>query len=182
MNSSWMIYGANGYTGTLIAELAVARGDRPILAGRTRGALAPLAHRLGRELRVFELDDAGEIERARRDVALVLHCAGPYQDTAAPIVDACLATRTHYLDLTGEVDVLEEIFRLHEQAQSAGIVATARSSRRARRATVAKCRFAADLPTSRPCRGQMCRRQGGPPTSATSRSTPPCPACSLGPW
>ncbi|MDT7790418.1 MAG: hypothetical protein QOF58_8837, partial [Pseudonocardiales bacterium] len=33
---TWMVYGANGYTGRLIAELAVKRGERPILAGRSK--------------------------------------------------------------------------------------------------------------------------------------------------
>jgi short subunit dehydrogenase-like uncharacterized protein len=35
MPKSWMIYGANGYTGELIAREVVSRGLMPVLAGRT---------------------------------------------------------------------------------------------------------------------------------------------------
>ena len=34
-HSTWMIYGATGTTGTLIAEEAVRRGHQPVLAGRS---------------------------------------------------------------------------------------------------------------------------------------------------
>ena len=39
MSGSWMIYGANGYTGELAAREAVARGLRPVLAGRNAAAV-----------------------------------------------------------------------------------------------------------------------------------------------
>ena len=41
----WMIYGAYGYSGALLAEEAVKRGHRPLLAGRSAAKLAPLAAR-----------------------------------------------------------------------------------------------------------------------------------------
>ena len=52
---TWLLYGANGYTGTLVARLAVARGERPVLAGRSAGKVAALADELGLEHRVFGL-------------------------------------------------------------------------------------------------------------------------------
>ena len=42
-NRQWMIYGANGYTGELIAREAVERGSEPVLAGRSAGKIEPLA-------------------------------------------------------------------------------------------------------------------------------------------
>ena len=42
-----MIYGANGYTGRLIARHAVERGLKPVLAGRNREAVTALAAELG---------------------------------------------------------------------------------------------------------------------------------------
>ena len=54
----WMIYGANGYTGRLAAKEAVARGLRPILAGRRRDELEALGRELGLEVRVFDLEPA----------------------------------------------------------------------------------------------------------------------------
>ncbi|ATE52996.1 MULTISPECIES: saccharopine dehydrogenase family protein [Actinosynnema] len=116
---TWMVYGANGYTGALIAELAVARGERPVLAGRNGHKVAAAAQRLGLEHRVFPLADAG----AHLDgVDAVVNCAGPFSATWRPLVDACLRTRTHYLDITGEIDVFEGIAALDAEARRAGVV------------------------------------------------------------
>ncbi|NUT52964.1 MAG: saccharopine dehydrogenase [Saccharothrix sp.] len=116
---TWMVYGANGFTGRLVAELAVRRGLRPVLAGRDAAKVRPLAERLGLEHRVFGLQDA---VAALADVDVVAHCAGPFSATSAPMVDACLATRTHYLDITGEVDVFEAVSRRDDDARRAGVV------------------------------------------------------------
>src|SRR5688572_24943205 len=59
--SNWLIYGANGYTGALIAREAVRRGLRPVLAGRDAPAVAALANELGLEARAFPLDDAASL-------------------------------------------------------------------------------------------------------------------------
>lgn len=117
-----MLYGASGYTGTLTAELAVARGLRPLLAGRSRRKLAPLAERLGLEARVLSLDEPAELERGLEGVAAVLHMAGPFAGTSAPMVDACLRARCHYLDITGEFSVFEAIWPRHAAAIAAGVV------------------------------------------------------------
>src|SRR5689334_1042164 len=98
---TWLIYGANGYTGALAARLAVARGEQPVLAGRDARAVAGLAAELGLEHRSFEVADAAA---ALADVDVVAHCAGPFAVTSAAMVDACLATGTHYLDVTGEIE------------------------------------------------------------------------------
>jgi len=121
MATSWMIYGANGYTGKLAAELARARGLTPILAGRRRDPIDALGKALQLPTRVFALDDAGAARSALADVAAVLHCAGPYSATARPMVDACLATQTHYLDVTGEIGVFEAIHARDGEARAAGV-------------------------------------------------------------
>ncbi|MCC8244773.1 saccharopine dehydrogenase family protein [Saccharothrix luteola] len=116
---TWMVYGAYGFTGTLVAELAVRRGLRPVLAGRDAAKVRPLAERLGLEHRVFDLHDAAD---ALQDVEAVAHCAGPFSSTSGPMVDACLATKTHYVDITGEIDVFEAVSRRDEDAKRAGVV------------------------------------------------------------
>lgn len=118
----WMLYGATGYTGTLTAELAKARGLTPVLAGRTRSKLEPLAERLGLELRVFDLDDTERVRRELSGFRAVLHMAGPFRTTSAPLVDACLRSRCHYLDITGEFAVFEAIWPRHDHAVQAGVV------------------------------------------------------------
>ncbi len=119
---SWMIYGANGYTGALAAREAARRGQKPILAGRSRAPLEALAAELGLELRVFALDGAEPPARFLAGVRLVLHCAGPFSATAAPMMAACLTVRAHYLDITGEISVFELAPTLDSAARVAGIV------------------------------------------------------------
>jgi len=112
----WMIYGANGYTGELIAREAVRRGHRPILGGRNAEKIEALARELSCEARVFDLD---RIDLA--GAALVLHCAGPFVLTSAPMVDACLGDGAHYLDITGEISVFEAIMRRDAEAKARGV-------------------------------------------------------------
>ena len=112
-----MIYGASGYTGQLIAELAKAKGRAPILAGRSEDKIRPLAQRLGLAWRAFPLDKP-QLE----GVGLVLHCAGPFSQTSRPMVDACLAARAHYLDVTGEVEVFEAVLARDAEARERGVV------------------------------------------------------------
>src|SRR4051794_33857902 len=81
----YLIYGANGYTGALIAREAAARGQRPILAGRNAEALSALAGELGLEHRVFDLSDPTRVQEGIRDVRAVLHCAGPFFHTYGPV-------------------------------------------------------------------------------------------------
>jgi short subunit dehydrogenase-like uncharacterized protein len=119
---SWMLYGANGYTGEMTARAAVAAGLRPVLAGRSRAPLEALARELGLEARVVGLDSPAALAGALAGVSLVLHCAGPFSATAAPMIDACLAARAHYLDITGEVAVFELAASLDAKARAAGIV------------------------------------------------------------
>lgn len=113
---SWMLYGAYGYTGTLLAEEAVRRGHRPLLAGRDETRLRPLAARLGLDYVAVSLEDSAALEAAVRGVALVLHAAGPYIHTARPMLQACMAGVTHYLDITGEIAALELAFAFSQRA------------------------------------------------------------------
>ena len=91
MQESWMIYGAAGYTGSLIAARAVECGHRPVLAGRSAPPVTALAERLGLPHRVLDLRDPVAMEAALDDVDLVLNAAGPFLHTAAPLARACLS-------------------------------------------------------------------------------------------
>jgi len=121
MAEPWLLYGANGYTGRLIARLAARRGLAPILAGRSAKRIEPLAAELGLDWRVAALEDPTALRRALGDLRAVVHAAGPFADTAAPMIDACLATGTHYLDITGEIEVFERIFARRAEAADAGV-------------------------------------------------------------
>ena len=118
----WFLYGANGYTARCIAEECARKGMRPLLAGRNASAMAELAAPFGFERRVFGLDNATELRSNIRGAKLVLNCAGPFSATAQPMMEACLAEGVHYLDITGEIDVIEAAAGLDGRAKAAGVI------------------------------------------------------------
>src|SRR6266478_192854 len=120
--ADFLIYGATGYTGSLIAHEAVRRGYRPILAGRNAVALAGLARKLELEQRVFPLDDPAAMIAGLRGVRAVLHCAGPFAHTSRPMADSCVRVSVHYVDITGEVEVFEALAARGGEAKKAGIM------------------------------------------------------------
>jgi short subunit dehydrogenase-like uncharacterized protein len=115
-----MIYGANGYTGRLIAEEAARRGLSPIVAGRSERPVREVGEAHGFEVRVFDLD--GEVAAHLDGVDAVLLAAGPFSRTSGPMVEACLATGTHYLDITGEIRIFEACQQRGDAAREAGCV------------------------------------------------------------
>ena len=119
---TWLLYGAYGYTGELIAREAAARGLHPILAGRNEAKLKPLAEELSLDWRAFALGDESAVAKQLDGCDAVLHCAGPFSKTAAPMMKACIAAGVHYLDITGELEVIEAAAALGEQAKEAGVV------------------------------------------------------------
>jgi short subunit dehydrogenase-like uncharacterized protein len=117
MAERWMIYGATGFTGRLLVRQAFDRGLTPRLAGRDEARLRRLATPLGFEYRAARLDDPAALARLLRGSRLVLNAAGPFADTAGPLVAACLATGAHYLDVTGELAVFAALERLDGEAR-----------------------------------------------------------------
>lgn len=120
--STWMLYGANGYTGQLMVEEAARRGETPILAGRRVEVVRPLAERHGLPYRTFELDDPAAIAQQLADVDAIALAAGPFSATSAPVVEACLRSGTHYTDITGEIDVFEACAARDVEAKRRGVV------------------------------------------------------------
>ncbi|MGQ9575408.1 MAG: saccharopine dehydrogenase family protein [Thermoguttaceae bacterium] len=118
---SWMLYGASGYTGRRIAELARQRGLRPVLAGRDAATVRALAERLDCPARVFPLRRVEAVAHRLHGVRAVLNCAGPFSATAVPMIEACLAAGVHYLDITGEIAVIEAAAARHDRAIAAGV-------------------------------------------------------------
>ncbi len=122
MNAKFLIYGANGYTGELITRMAAERGLRPILAGRNEAAIKALAEKHGLDYRVFSLDDTAKLDAALDEVAMVVHCAGPFSLTSRQMGEACIRTKTHYTDITGEISVFEACAAAGQKAKEAGIM------------------------------------------------------------
>lgn len=120
-DDAWLLYGAYGFTGELIAREAVERGHRPILAGRDGERTRTLAQELGLQTRVFGLDDPIALREGVRGVSAVVHAAGPFSRTWDAMTGACLAEGCHYLDVTGEIDVLEGIQSRDAEVRKAGL-------------------------------------------------------------
>lgn len=123
MTPTWMLYGANGFTGRLILQTALLRGHRPVVAGRHPQKVLELAQSHGLEARVFDLEHAQETRRALSGMRAVLLAAGPFSKTSAPVLDACLSERCHYFDITGEIQVMEDIYRRDSTIAQAGVIA-----------------------------------------------------------
>jgi saccharopine dehydrogenase (NAD+, L-lysine-forming) len=118
---TWMIYGAYGYTGRLVSALSAERGELPVIAGRDERRLRRLGEIFELEHRSFDLSDPATIARGLEGIDVVAHCAGPFSGTSRPMVDACLVTGTHYLDITGEIDVLEAVLARDREAREAEV-------------------------------------------------------------
>ena len=117
----WMIYGATGYTGKLIADKAIELGERPTLAGRNADKVRPMAEKLGLPWAAFSVDDADAVKAAIKDHDAVLSVAGPFSATAKQMMQSCIDTGTHYLDVTGEIAVFELAASLNDAAEEAGV-------------------------------------------------------------
>jgi len=120
MGDDLLIYGSYGYTGSMIAARAVGEGLSPTLAGRRSEPLERRASELGCDHRVFSLQHPEVVADRVGEYDVVLNCAGPFAGTAEPIVEACLSVGTDYLDIAGEVDVLEDLVQHDRDAEKAG--------------------------------------------------------------
>lgn len=119
---SFLIYGANGYTGELITRYAVEQGLRPILAGRNAIKIEELAKKHHLDYRIFSLDEVSRLDAVLQEVDMVLHCAGPFSLTSRPMVEACLRNRKHYTDITGEISVFEAMAALDDKAKASDVM------------------------------------------------------------
>jgi len=111
------VYGANGHTGKFVVAELRRRGIPVIAVGRDPS-------RLPADLpgRVAAIDDPAALDRALTGCAVVINCAGPFLDTAAPIVEAALRTGCSYLDVTAEQASAQSTFEIYDRlARDAGI-------------------------------------------------------------
>jgi len=119
---TFLIYGSYGYTGQLIVAGAVKEGFHPILAGRDEKQLRAQARRYSLECRVFSLEETAKLDSALLEVEAVLHCAGPFVHTFRQMAEACLRTKRHYVDISGEIPGFEALAAMGDQAKEAGIM------------------------------------------------------------
>jgi short subunit dehydrogenase-like uncharacterized protein len=122
MNGAVLVYGATGFSGDAIAVRLINAGHNVVLAGRNAAGVEARARELHAPARVFDLRDPQRVEAGLAGIAVVLHAAGPFQDTASPMMDACVRMGVHYLDLSGEWPVFAEAQRRGPEAEAAGVM------------------------------------------------------------
>lgn len=117
-----LIYGSYGYTGQLICKHALAKGLKPVIAGRDEQKTKKQAQELGLDYLVFDLNNHQKVVENLKPFQVVLHCAGPFMYTSLPMINACLEAKTHYLDITGEYQVFEQAYKMDEKAKAAEVL------------------------------------------------------------
>jgi short subunit dehydrogenase-like uncharacterized protein len=117
-----LIYGSYGYSGNLIVQECVRKKIPIILSGRDGVKLEQQAKSFNLSFETFDLSESDKLKSLLSRCSVVIHCAGPFRYTAKVMAKACLETKTHYLDITGEIGVFESLSKLHTQAQEAGIM------------------------------------------------------------
>jgi hypothetical protein len=118
------IFGAAGHTAKFVAEELRRRGHMPILCGRDAVKLQRLASEYrDADTRVASIHNSESLDRAFAGAAAVLNCAGPFADTAAPVIEAALRARIPYLDFAAEPQaVLDAFEQFDAPARQASIV------------------------------------------------------------
>ncbi len=117
-----VIYGSYGYTGKLIVEECLTKKLDVLLAGRNEEQLKKQSEQSGYPYKVVASDDTDGLKKLLEPAAIVIHCGGPFRHTAKAMSDACLATQTHYTDITGEYQVFESLPLLDQSAKEKGII------------------------------------------------------------
>ncbi len=122
MADAILIYGATGFTGRMIATEAIARGLPVVLAGRDANALAQLGEELNAPVFVASVEDLAALVPRLKQCGVLLNAAGPFEATAQPLIEACLTSGAHYLDIAGEPTVIEATAVRGAQAHARGVM------------------------------------------------------------
>ncbi|MGH8031821.1 MAG: saccharopine dehydrogenase family protein [Luteimonas sp.] len=117
------VFGAYGHTGRFVVAELRRRGWTPRLSGRDRDKLAALGKVFpSLQLRRASVEDPASLDRVLDGAVAVINCAGPFLDTAIPLIEAALRARIHYLDIAAEQQAVLGVFeRFADAAQQAGI-------------------------------------------------------------
>jgi short subunit dehydrogenase-like uncharacterized protein len=122
-----VLFGATGFTGGLTAEYLAQHGPAELrwaLAGRNRTKLEQVRQRIAKPdlpLLIADIGDADSMRQVAESARVVITTVGPYIHYGEPLVAACAAAGTDYVDLTGEPEFVDLMWlRYHGQAQESG--------------------------------------------------------------
>jgi len=122
MSNTIILYGSYGYTGKIIAQECKSKNLNVILSGRNKESLQKQSEETGYPYEVVDVSDSGALRNLLKKGTVVIHCGGPFQYTAKSMADACLETKTHYTDITGEHQVFEMLAGYDKKGTDAGIM------------------------------------------------------------
>lgn len=132
-----VVFGATGYTGTLVAKYLANRALNNnketfswAIAGRNKQKLEqvrtiaagqnPECKNL--QMIFADVTDQKSIDSMVAQTRVLLTTAGPYTLYGRPVVEACVRLGTHYVDLTGEVNFVKAtIDEFHAKAEAKGV-------------------------------------------------------------
>ncbi len=125
-----VLFGATGFTGALTAEYLAANapnGCRWAIAGRSREKLVAVRQRLAEinpscadlDLLIADVTDRDSLTEIAVRSRVVVTTVGPYLAYGEPLVAACAAAGTDYLDLTGEPEFVDRMYLAHHEAAQA---------------------------------------------------------------
>ena len=121
MKTKILVYGVLGYTGNLFLERALDR-SLPIVLGAREAELRGTAQRLGMDYRVFEIGETQDIAACLSDIRAVVNLASINFEENRFLIDACIQTGTHYVDLAAECPDMMQILALHDTARARGVM------------------------------------------------------------
>jgi short subunit dehydrogenase-like uncharacterized protein len=123
MEERVVVYGATGHTGRFVVADLVGRGIVPVLSGRDPATLAELgAAYPGAEVRLAVVDDPTSLDDAFRGAAAVVNCAGPFLDTAGPVAATAVRAGAHYLDVTAEQAVVQQLYATYADGTAVAVL------------------------------------------------------------
>jgi len=120
-----IVFGATGFTGSLAANYLAKKDDvRYALAGRDLEKLQKVANKStseeskSRSVDVYAGSTPEELREITEKANVVLSFAGPFAKFGFALTEACVATKTHYCDITGEPPFIRKcVEQLHEKAK-----------------------------------------------------------------
>ncbi|KZB88587.1 saccharopine dehydrogenase family protein [Amycolatopsis regifaucium] len=116
------VFGAYGHTGRFVVAELRERGIGVLAVGRDEAKLRDLPWP-GLEIRQASVHDPVSLDRALEGADAVINAAGPFADTAAPVIEAALRAGLPYLDVAAELEANIDTFaRFGDRAEGATVI------------------------------------------------------------
>jgi saccharopine dehydrogenase-like NADP-dependent oxidoreductase len=124
LNRTVTVFGAYGHTGKFVVRELLERGLTPILSGRDVAKLRAMRDVYPElEVRATDVENLNSLEAAMSGSSTIINCAGPFLDTAIPIIEVAIRSGVHYLDVAAEQAAVVGVFqRFEHDPRTAGVV------------------------------------------------------------